>query len=531
MKHFFAALALGLLTATAAPAQQPASDPQNTVYLETKDGRVTIRLRPDLAPKHVEQIKTLTKRGFYDGVVFHRVIDGFMAQTGDPTGTGTGKSDLPNLPAEFTPDALQARHRRHGALAEPEFRQFAVLHLLRGLRLRSPASTRSFGEVVSGMDVVDKIKKGDRTPTAGAEPGQDREDAARRGRPVSLDALNRAHWPRPSERGRGRGPRPGLRAGRRRGADRGRRGSPSSRRPPCRRASSAPCGPVAGAAAGRGSTVSATCSRRSGACWQPPRGSGFSGQEMTIRLSFKRSGEVLGQPADHLLPARRRDGRPRGVRRAVRERLRALHAAAVHARFGAAVAGPAFHLPLHRQPAALNRGRSRSFRSQTANIGDPMADPENTLVLETTKGRVVIELRPDLAPGHVERIKTLARQGFYDGVAFHRVIEGFMAQTGCPKGTGTGGSDLPDLQGRVQRRAACARHRLDGAHQRPALGELAVLHLLRRRPLPRQAVHGLGQGHRGDGERRQDQARRARARSRPHRIHEADGGRGLSGGE
>ncbi|MGO4704220.1 peptidylprolyl isomerase [Microvirga sp. 2MCAF38] len=75
-----------------------------------------------------------------------------------------------------------------------------------------------------------------------------------------------------------------------------------------------------------------------------------------------------------------------------------------------------------------------------------MADPENTLVLETTKGRVLIELRPDLAPKHVERIKTLARKGFYDNVAFHRVIEGFMAQTGCPNGTGTGGSDLPDLQ-------------------------------------------------------------------------------------
>jgi cyclophilin family peptidyl-prolyl cis-trans isomerase len=75
-----------------------------------------------------------------------------------------------------------------------------------------------------------------------------------------------------------------------------------------------------------------------------------------------------------------------------------------------------------------------------------MANPDNTLVIETTKGRVVIELRPDLAPNHVERIKTLARQGFYDGVAFHRVIDGFMAQTGCPNGTGTGGSDLPDLK-------------------------------------------------------------------------------------
>ncbi|NJL09066.1 MAG: peptidylprolyl isomerase [Methylacidiphilales bacterium] len=75
-----------------------------------------------------------------------------------------------------------------------------------------------------------------------------------------------------------------------------------------------------------------------------------------------------------------------------------------------------------------------------------MSDPENTLILETTKGRVTIALRPDLAPSHVERLKTLARQGFYDGIVFHRVIDGFMAQTGCPRGTGTGGSDLPNLK-------------------------------------------------------------------------------------
>jgi cyclophilin family peptidyl-prolyl cis-trans isomerase len=73
-------------------------------------------------------------------------------------------------------------------------------------------------------------------------------------------------------------------------------------------------------------------------------------------------------------------------------------------------------------------------------------DPENTLIIETTKGRVVIALRPDLAPKHVERIKTLAREGFYDGIPFHRVIEGFMAQTGCPNGTGTGGSSYPNLK-------------------------------------------------------------------------------------
>jgi peptidylprolyl isomerase len=69
-----------------------------------------------------------------------------------------------------------------------------------------------------------------------------------------------------------------------------------------------------------------------------------------------------------------------------------------------------------------------------------MATPDNTMTLDTTKGQVVIEMRPDLAPGHVARIKELVKSGFYDGIVFHRVIEGFMAQTGCPHGTGTGGS-------------------------------------------------------------------------------------------
>ncbi len=75
-----------------------------------------------------------------------------------------------------------------------------------------------------------------------------------------------------------------------------------------------------------------------------------------------------------------------------------------------------------------------------------MADPENTLLLETTQGSVTITLRPDLAPGHVARIKELAREGFYDGIVFHRVIDGFMAQAGCPQGRGTGGSSKPDLK-------------------------------------------------------------------------------------
>ncbi len=74
------------------------------------------------------------------------------------------------------------------------------------------------------------------------------------------------------------------------------------------------------------------------------------------------------------------------------------------------------------------------------------AKPEDTLILETTKGSVTIEMRPDLAPNHVAHIKKLVREGFYDGIVFHRVIDGFMAQTGCPHGTGTGGSDYPDLK-------------------------------------------------------------------------------------
>lgn len=75
-----------------------------------------------------------------------------------------------------------------------------------------------------------------------------------------------------------------------------------------------------------------------------------------------------------------------------------------------------------------------------------MADAENTLILETTQGTAKIELRPDLAPDHVARIKELAREEFYDGIVFHRVIDGFMAQVGCPQGTGMGGSDKPDLK-------------------------------------------------------------------------------------
>lgn len=152
-------LMAALLLAGPALAQAPKLDPENAILLETKDGKITIRLRPDLAPKHVAQIKTLTRKGFYDGIVFHRVIDGFMAQTGDPTGTGTGKSDLPNVPAEFSSASFKrgtlgmARSQMKDSANSQFFIMFADGDFLNG-------NYTVFGEVVQGMDVVDKIKKG-----------------------------------------------------------------------------------------------------------------------------------------------------------------------------------------------------------------------------------------------------------------------------------------------------------------------------------------------------------------------------------
>ena len=152
----FAALAATMIGGSAA-AQQ--SDPQNTVYLQTKDGRITIRLRPDLAPKHVAQIKALTKRGFYDGIVFHRVIPGFMAQTGDPTGTGTGGSDLPNIPAEFTQEPFKRGSVGMARSSSPNSANSQFFICYEGCGSLTGQYTL-FGEVASGMDVADKIKKG-----------------------------------------------------------------------------------------------------------------------------------------------------------------------------------------------------------------------------------------------------------------------------------------------------------------------------------------------------------------------------------
>jgi peptidylprolyl isomerase len=141
-------------------SEAPAQADDNTVFLDLKDGRVTIRLRPDLAPKHVAQIKTLVKRKFYDGIVFHRVIAGFMAQTGDPTGTGTGKSDLPNIPAEFTPTPFKRGTLGMARAQDPNSANCQFFICFADASFLNNQYT-VFGEVVSGMDAVDKIKKGD----------------------------------------------------------------------------------------------------------------------------------------------------------------------------------------------------------------------------------------------------------------------------------------------------------------------------------------------------------------------------------
>ncbi len=154
------ALALSIVALTAADAAAQGSDSQNTLILTTKNGKVVIKLRPDLAPKHVAQIKALVARKFYDGLVFHRVIDGFMAQTGDPKGTGEGGSDLPDIPAEFTKTPFKRGTLGMARTSEPDSANSQFFICLADAPFLDGKYT-VFGQVTSGMDVVDKIKKGD----------------------------------------------------------------------------------------------------------------------------------------------------------------------------------------------------------------------------------------------------------------------------------------------------------------------------------------------------------------------------------
>ena len=135
-----------------------AQDKQNMLYMDLESGRVTIQLRPDLAPNHVARIKELVRQGFYDGVVFHRVIDGFMAQTGDPTGTGTGGSGQ-KLDAEFSKEphvrgtVAMARAQSPNSADSQFFIVFERSQWLDG-------QYTVWGQVTDGMEHVDAIKKG-----------------------------------------------------------------------------------------------------------------------------------------------------------------------------------------------------------------------------------------------------------------------------------------------------------------------------------------------------------------------------------
>jgi peptidylprolyl isomerase len=161
------AFAAALAFASPALAQSlPAGlDPQNTLLLDTKHGQIVIKLRPDLAPKHAERFKTLAREKYYDNVPFHRVISGFMAQTGDGQfGNGTGKSKYPDLPAEFSSVPFKrgiVGMARGGHSVNSANSQFFIMFT------EYPSLNGQYtvvGEVVSGMEAVDKIKRGEPVP-------------------------------------------------------------------------------------------------------------------------------------------------------------------------------------------------------------------------------------------------------------------------------------------------------------------------------------------------------------------------------
>ena len=163
----------------AAPGVLRAQNARPTVLMELKDGRVIIEMRPDLAPRHVERITQLTERGFYNNCPFHRVIPGFMAQTGDPTGTGTGGArsiGFPDLPAEFSPPSRARFIRGTCGMARTQdpntansqfFIMFAPNQGLDG-------QYTIWGSVISGMDVVDRIKAGTQQNNGAVPPPVDR---------------------------------------------------------------------------------------------------------------------------------------------------------------------------------------------------------------------------------------------------------------------------------------------------------------------------------------------------------------------
>lgn len=157
------AASAALLTAfvfTMAVSGGPAmsADPENTLHVQLKDGRVVIEMLPETAPKHVERIKELVREGFYDGLVFHRVIDGFMAQGGDPKGTGTGGSGQ-NIPAEFNSEPHTRGAVSMARASDPDSADSQFFIVLEDSNFLDGQYT-VWGRVTEGMNFVDNIKKG-----------------------------------------------------------------------------------------------------------------------------------------------------------------------------------------------------------------------------------------------------------------------------------------------------------------------------------------------------------------------------------
>jgi peptidylprolyl isomerase len=149
-----------IIVMSANPQTAQALEPENALLIELESGNVTVELLPDVAPQHVERIKELTREGFYDGIVFHRVIEGFMAQTGDPTGTGRGGSSKPDLPAEFSQTPFErgtigmARTQNPNSANSQFFITFNPVPHLNG-------QYTVWGRVVDGMEHVDQITRGE----------------------------------------------------------------------------------------------------------------------------------------------------------------------------------------------------------------------------------------------------------------------------------------------------------------------------------------------------------------------------------
>lgn len=160
MTRLLALFALAFLALAPLASKAATLDAENTIYLTLKTGRVVIKLRPDLAPNHVERIKELTRAKFYDGLTFHRVIPGFMAQTGDPNGDGSGGSSKPDLRAEFK-NVHFVRGSIGAARGPDENSANSQFFICLGDAPWLDGQYTLWGEVVEGMEFVEQIKAGD----------------------------------------------------------------------------------------------------------------------------------------------------------------------------------------------------------------------------------------------------------------------------------------------------------------------------------------------------------------------------------